>query len=234
MNDNLMINLYTDIVVAEWAKFEKTDIFKKVSDKNTVGNMNYISLGKPLRLVIDSIDGVKMGSCRMEVKGTSIELHLQYLNRLSQHGTRTTIDNSYEFYKTYFYKKDKQERRELITGLIPSREMITNVFTQIVTDLKTITFEPLKGRLVCAIENVDKQLLEAKLAMSSLGECKNGYDECCVCQDTTITKFTKCGHHCCCRCISNIVLLEDQDEYDSDGDDVECLSCPMCRDIIKF
>jgi len=234
MNDNQIINFYTDTVVSQWDKFEQTDIFKKKVEQQET--FEYLSIGTNQCLVIDSIDGVKMEFCRMEITGTSLKLVLQYRNgysgnpnHVSQIGTYDfPFDNYYSFDKSYFYKKDNKGIIEVITGIKPSREMIKNVVTKIVTDLKTITFEPLEGGLVCAIDNVDKSILEANIAMSSLGKCKNDYGLCGACRDNTITKFTKCGHHYCVRCISNIELLED--EYDSDG--FSRHSCPMCRDIM--
>jgi hypothetical protein len=49
--------------------------------------------------------------------------------------------------------------------------------------------------------------------------------ECCVCYEKTKTK-TRCEHHLCNRCWSNIDMVGDEDE--------EEMPCPLCRENIQY
>lgn len=168
-----------------------------------------------LPLPFSEIDGVILNRADLVIGKNDMFLKIEVENvcRMSM-----SITNYYSENNIYLYEDKKTQKfcnEDKITCF--NRITINECVKKMVTLISQLRFNVSDGRFITTTDDVlpIKQLH----LLTTLGKCKSKINECCICLEETETKFDKCKHSVCVRCISRM---------DSQ------INCPMCRCKINY
>lgn len=158
--------------------------------------------------------------------------HRNLFAKMEKHrgfGVGSTVYSLRVYVDDILAKNDDCEFHSVFGVTDSSERDVEIVLKHFIWVLEDITFDKKTGRMIP--KNEVKNGFDMNQVLSDLWEMEKDLD-CCVCHERTNTE-TKCGHKLCIPCwaSNNSSFYANQD---SDDDEDDAPSCPMCREDIDY
>jgi len=178
---------------------------------------------------IESIDGVKLDKARLRLSPFELELFVEIRNAdnanlicLQDCGTYQIIKDTRNrgVIKEADPEPDEQTRLTKLS-FVEGVDKLVDVISKLIFNVEY-------GRLVYCVQNWGHPPLpDCFKKLATLGKAEWKDKDCCVCLETTNTRFAPCKHRICGRCVSNLnrvtcpICRADYDCHESSSDDEE-------------